>query len=143
MRNESLTFIPHPLYFANLSGQQLLTNGLEAKPQLKFDAAITGIVAAAATAAKTAEAALCRDRLTEPAGVQISDRISQIDLIKEVVEIQSNRQIIRTSGFTAAESAESAAAATASAASAAATTRSAAFSGAAAAARRRITGGSV
>ena len=112
---------------------------LEAEPNLRVDTTVVSGVAAT----KTSEAARCRRRLTEERRAEVADRIAQVRVIKNIVEVERERQIVATAATTRSAKATAAwsttkTSATAAAAAARTTATGAAWTTARAAAHYRV-----
>ena len=63
---------------------------LEAEPKLCVDAAIVSRIAAA----KSTEAARSRGRLPKQQGSKVTNRIAEVHVVQDVVEVQRERQVV-------------------------------------------------
>src|SRR6185369_16483563 len=93
------------ILLTGFSGFNKTNKILEREPQLRIDAAVVSGV----TATKSAEPACRRGRLSKQQRAEVTDRIPEVRVIQNVVEVQRERQIVAATSAT--RSAETTAAA--------------------------------
>src|SRR6185369_8576206 len=91
------------ILLTGFSGFNKTNKILEREPQLRIDAAVVSGV----TATKSAEPACRRGRLSKQQRAEVTDRIPEVRVIQNVVEVQRERQIVAATSATRSATARS------------------------------------